>query len=247
MKLTLADPKYLSDSVSIISELVNDVRFRCDKNKIELIAMDPANVAMVIFKLLSSSFTEYKIDEDVEICVSLDSFKQVLKRVKPSDLLTLELDSEKNRLKIKIVGESSRSFNLSLIDITDNEQKIPSLKFPLSVETHSSVFDEAVSDMSIISESVSLIAEKSKFILSSESKLHNARVEVGSDAETNVVLDVDSVRSKYSLEYLKKMVKAGKLSPQVKIQFAENYPLKLDYTVKDKFQLTFLLAPRSDQ
>ena len=248
MRLTLADSKYLTDSISILSELVNDVRLKCDKNQIEIIAMDPANVAMVVFRLLSSAFTEYKVEEDVEICVSLDALKQVLKRSKPSDLLTLELDKEKNKLKVKIVGESSRTFNLALIDINDSEQKIPSLKFPLTVDTHSSVFDEAIADMGIISESVIFNTEANKFVLRSESKLHNARVEVGSDAETTVESEnTDNVKSKYSLEYLKKMVKASKLSSNVRIQFGPSYPLRLDYTVKDKFQLVFLLAPRSDQ
>ena len=247
MRLSLADPKYLVDSVSIISELVNDVRLKCDSDKIELVAMDPANVAMIVFRLLGSAFTEYKIDEPVEICVSLDSFKQVLKRIKPSDVLTLELDKEKNRLKVKIVGESSRTFNLSLIDISDKEQKMPNLKFPITIETPSYILEEAVTDMGIISESVSFVVEPNKFMLNSESKLHNAKVELGGDNETSVASDVESVKSKYSLEYLKKMVKSGKLAPKVKIQFDQNYPLKLDYSVKDKFQLTFLLAPRSDQ
>jgi proliferating cell nuclear antigen len=248
MRLTLADSKYLTDSISILSELVNDVRLKCDKNQIEVVAMDPANVAMVVFRLLSSAFTEYKVDEDVEICVSLDALKQVLRRSKPSDLLTLELDKEKNKLRVKIVGESSRTFNLALIDISDAEQKIPILKFPLTVNTNSSVFDEAIADMGIISESVIFNTEANKFVLRSESKLHNARVEVGSDAETVVVMEgTENVKSKYSLEYLKKMVKASKLTPSVKIQFGPSYPLRLDYTVKDKFQLVFLLAPRSDQ
>ena len=54
MKLTLAEPKYLKDSISIISELVNEASFKITPEAIELVAMDPANVAMVIFKLLSS-------------------------------------------------------------------------------------------------------------------------------------------------------------------------------------------------
>jgi len=67
MKLTLAEPKYLKDSISIISDLVNEARFKVTPEAIELVAMDPANVAMVIFKLLSSAFTEYDVKEDVEI------------------------------------------------------------------------------------------------------------------------------------------------------------------------------------
>ena len=58
MRLTLAEPKYLKDSISIISELVNEAKLKISKDGIELVAMDPANVAMVIFRLLPTAFTE---------------------------------------------------------------------------------------------------------------------------------------------------------------------------------------------
>ena len=56
MKLTLSEPKFFKEPVMIISELVNEVVFKVDKEKLELIAMDPANVAMIVYKLLSSVF-----------------------------------------------------------------------------------------------------------------------------------------------------------------------------------------------
>ena len=62
MKLSLTEPKFLKDSITIISDLVNEARFKITKQSIELVAMDPANVAMVIFKLLSSSFVEYEVE-----------------------------------------------------------------------------------------------------------------------------------------------------------------------------------------
>ncbi|MBS3133118.1 hypothetical protein J4470_03240, partial [Candidatus Woesearchaeota archaeon] len=55
MRLTLAEPKYLKDSISIISELVSETRIKVSSGGIELIAMDPANVAMVVFKLFPSA------------------------------------------------------------------------------------------------------------------------------------------------------------------------------------------------
>ena len=64
MKLTLSEPKFLKDSISIISDLVTEATFKITKDAIELVAMDPANVAMVIFKLLSSSFVEYDVKEN---------------------------------------------------------------------------------------------------------------------------------------------------------------------------------------
>ena len=124
MKLTLEEPKILVDSVGVISELVNDVRFSVDEDKISLIAMDPANVAMIIFNLLSSAFTTYKVEKPVNIAINLDSLKAILRRSKPSDVLTITLDEEKNKLQIQLKSDSTRTFNIALIDVEEKELKI---------------------------------------------------------------------------------------------------------------------------
>ncbi len=240
MKLTLTEPKALTDSISIISELVNEVRLKIDKDKIELIAMDPANVAMIVFNLLSSAFAEYNVEKPQDISINLDQFKQILKRAKPSDVVTIELDEDKNKLNIKIKGESTRTFNISLLSLVDKDQKVPSLKFPTKIETNTLIFNEAIEDMGVIAESVAFIADKDKFTIKSESKLNDATVEV------NVgTIDVsEKTQSKYSLEYLKKIIKGSKLTNTVQIQFGNDYPLRIDYTTKDKLNLAVILAPR---
>ncbi|MCH8907447.1 MAG: hypothetical protein IH840_10195, partial [Candidatus Heimdallarchaeota archaeon] len=127
-------------------------RFKITKDSIELIAMDPANVAMVIFKLLSSAFVEYKVDKDVELTINLSNLKSILRRTKPSDMVTLEL--EENRLKIQIKGTSTRSFLLPLIDIEEKQQKIPELNFPVNIKTTSEVLNDAIEDVDVVGESV---------------------------------------------------------------------------------------------
>jgi len=245
MNVTLAEPKLLVDSVGIISELVNEVLFNVDKDKIELIAMDPANVAMVIFKILSSAFTEYNVEKPVKLAISLDALKAVLRRAKPSDILTLRLDHEKNRLTIQLKSESTRTFNLSLIDVDEKEQKIPDLTFPLRVETSSVIFDEAIQDMDVVADSVGFVIHDNKFIVEAESNLSDARTEIGTDEETTVKsASPDLLKSKYSIEYLKKITKATKLSPKVILQFNKDYPLRADYISKDKLSFSVILAPR---
>ena len=244
MRLVLAEPKFLKDSINIISELVNEVTLKIDKNKIELIALDPANVAMVIFRLLSSAFVEYEVDKPQEISINLDSFKQVLRRAKSRDIIILEL-IKKNQLTVKFKGESAKTFNLALIDIEEKEQKIPDLKFPLRVEIPSTIFDECVEDMSIISESVALIAEKDKFTIQAESKLNTAKVEIVPDEEIKIIVSNDDpVLARYSIEYLKKIAKASKLSDTVMLEFNKEYPLRAVFRVMDKLDLQFILAPR---
>ena len=245
MKLTLAEPRFLKESVNIISDLVNEVRFKIDSDKIEMIAMDPANVAMIVFKLLSSAFVEYEVEHEREICVSLESLKQVLRRAKPSDTLTLKLDLEKNYLKLLLKGESIRTFDLPLIDIDERIQKVPELNFPLRIETNSFILDEAVEDVGVVAESVALTAFNNKFIIQSEGNMGAAKIEISTDDETNIVLNgAESISARYSVEYLKKIIKGGRLTDKVKILLGNDYPLRIEYIIPDKLELSTILAPR---
>jgi len=244
MKLTLADSKILKDSISIISELVNEANFKINKNGVELIAMDPANVAMVIFKLLSSNFTEYSIKQDMSIAINLDNLKQVLRRASPTDMITLELE-DKNKLKIVLRGNTLRTFNIPLIEMEDKEQKIPDLKFSAVVKTDSSILNNAIEDADIVSESVNLQAEPSKFSVLAEGDLSKASIEI--KESDNTVINVEGatkIKSKYSIEYLKKMIAGAKVSDKVDIMFNKDYPLRLNFTALDKASLSFILAPR---
>ena len=244
MKLTLAEPKYFKDSVSIISELVNEGRFLIDKDGIQLVAMDPANVAMVVFKLLSSTFVEFDVKEPREIAINLSSLKQVLRRAGANDALTLSVDE--NKLVVKLVGKSTRTFSLPLIDVDEKEQKVPSLEFPVSVSMNASDLNDSVEDADIVAESVSLIAEQDKFVIQAEGDLSKARIELKADDDTSIKIrgSEKKITSKYSIEYLKKMISGRKIADKVTIEFNKDYPLKLNYTVVDRVQLMFILAPR---
>ena len=77
MKLTLAEPQYLVEPISIISELVTEVKLKLEKDKLEIVAMDPANVAMIIFTLLRFKICKYKV---------INRGKKVIRRLKSNEL-----------------------------------------------------------------------------------------------------------------------------------------------------------------
>lgn len=243
MKLTLAEPKYLRDSLLLISELVNEVRLKITPQAIELVAMDPANVAMVIYKLFSSCFTEYDVKKATEIAINLSNLKQILKRAGPNDMLTLELTGD-NQLQIQMKGVSNRTFSVPLIESEEKEQKIPELNFTVTITTPCSIFNSAIEDVDIVAESVTFVADDKKFVMQAGGDLNKALIEIKGDDTKIVASTKDTLKSKYSVEYLKKMIGGSKLADNVEISLNKDYPLKLEYKVIDRVQLAFILAPR---
>ncbi|MBW3012496.1 proliferating cell nuclear antigen (pcna) [Candidatus Woesearchaeota archaeon] len=243
MKLTLAEPKYLKESINVISELVNQARFKVTKDAVEMVAMDPANVAMVIFKLLSSAFVEYDVDKETELAISLDNLKMIMRRVTPKDMVTLEVADAK--LKITLKGDSKRVFDIPILEPEDKDQKIPDLTFPVSVSLPSTSMEQAIDDADLVAESVLLAVDANNFVVSAEGDLSKASIEIKKDDNTKITADSKKkVKARYSIEYLKKIIRGSKLADTAVIRFNDDYPLKVEYKVVDKLLLAFILAPR---
>ena len=98
------------------------------------------------------------------------------------------------------------------------------------MKTDAAVLSDAIEDVDIVGESVALIADSKTFRISSSSDLQQADVEISPDENTSIEAKAET-KAKYSIEYLKKMIQGAKLSEKVTLQFAKDYPLKLDFTM----------------
>lgn len=236
MILKLDTPKLLGDAFSIISEIVNEVRIKLLEDGMSIVAVDPANVALVIFKLPKESFTQYEAGKEVW-GVNLEDLKRILKRASNSASVIFEQDE--NQLKISIFDKVKRTFSMALIEVETEDKDIPNLEFASTVEIDSTSFSEAIEDAKIVADSASLIAGEGFFMIEGSGSLNSARAEFsGDEAKISGI-----AKSKYSLEYLSKFTKASKVASKVKINFSDDYPLRVDYA-GEKMGLGFILAPR---
>ncbi len=243
MKLVLSDLKLFKDTISIVSELVNEVTFNLNENRLELVAIDAGNVAMVQLRLLSSNFTECEVEGEEKISLNLSSLKQILRRAKSSEVLTMS--TNESHLELVLQGKTRKSFTLPLLD--DGEaQTVPPLEFPVNVTLPSSLLSESIDDMSVVSESMSFMLGADTLSVMAKGDLSDAHVDIPQDEDVRISSDGTPRKSKYGLEFLKKMVNGSKLSDVVIMSLDTNYPLRLDYGVPDKIALSFILAPRVD-
>ncbi|MBM3233524.1 proliferating cell nuclear antigen (pcna) [Candidatus Pacearchaeota archaeon] len=236
MLVKLDSPKILSDVIGIISELVTEVKIKVDRDGLRIVAIDPANVALVSFILPNHAFSSFEVTDET-LGVGLDSLKSILRRAGAGSSLIMQ--TEDNTLKIEIQDKIKRVFTLALIDIEAEDKQVPNLDFSSKIEMSSQDFSDSIEDCSIVADSCSFAVKDSKFIIEAKG-LNSARNEFSGD---EVKIDGINAKSKYSLEYLQKFSKAGKLTDKIKINFSDDYPLKIEFKA-EKAELVFVLAPR---
>ena len=236
MILRLDNPKLMSDAIAIISEVVSEVRIKLLEDGMSIVAVDPANVALVIFKLPKESFSQYETGNEVW-GVNLGDLKKILKRTGTSASVVFE--EENGKLKISIFDKVKRVFSLALIEVSSEDKDIPELNFGARVEMDSEDFARAVEDTDVVADSCSFIANENNFVVEGSGNLNSARAEFSGES-----VEIFGIgKSKYSLEYLMKFIKAVKISSRVVVNFSDDYPLRLDFP-GEKMGVGFVLAPR---
>jgi len=249
-KAMLTDINLLRDSLDVISNFINEGTFTITNNGLSMSAIDPANIAMVLFDLLSSAFNEYKAVGSIKITINIPYFVSILKRAQAGDSVELELSDAGNSLKIKMIGDSVRTFTLPLINARDKKVEAPDKindGFKTKVELEAGVLREGTKDSLMVSDNVLLKCDEKSFNMISIGDSSQVNLELTKGSSSLISLDCKkSVKAKYSLEYLDKMMKAGKLAQSIIMQFADDYPLRVDYKSIDKLRLSFILAPRID-
>ena len=234
MRIKLENASVLSKAVELISELVTEVKIRVNEYGLSITAIDPANVAMVGLRIPKKSFSEFDSGSET-LGVNLDSLKRILKRSSGQ----LVLEKKENLLYIQMEDRIKRNFTLSLIEIESEDKEMPSLDFSARVELQSEDLIDSVEDCAVVADACSFIVKEGKFVIEAKG-MNSTQTEFSGDEAT---INAESCKSRYSIEYLQKFIKASKLTEKTVLNFADDHPLRMDVKT-EAIELSYILAPR---
>ena len=245
-EIRLNEPGILKDALSVTGSFFSEATFKVTKEHIYLCGMDPANVSLVELELLSSSASVWNINQDeYSFSVNIENINNIFKNLKKDDILKIWPDE--NNLILNFIGESDRDYKVPFIELDIKEQKVPELNHKATVNLESKRFYNQIKEAGTVSESVlfKVTGPDAPFILSAVSDLNQLNIKNKPGADINIkIAPGDAAICKYSIEYLKKIADAKKVSDTVKLSFSNDYPLIAEYYVLDKLRLKFILAPR---
>ena len=239
---TLDDISLLRDSIATIAELIDEGEFKVRKDGIELLASDRAVVAVVDFRFSSSNFSEYNYESDRSIGINLNNLLQVLRRAKGNEKMRMKLSE--NTLDITFINGLRRHFTIPLIEMREDVPAgIDKLAFPVSIELSPDTLGDSIDDADLVSDSMVFEVDSEKMLITARNDSSSTETRLESAENLKIVAEKPA-RARYSLDYLKKMIKAKKISDNVMLSFDSNYPMRLRFDFPEKACMTFILAPR---
>jgi proliferating cell nuclear antigen len=247
-KAELEDVGLLQDSMKTISDLISEGLFQLTDDGIELVAADPAMVALVDFKLEEDVFESYELEEETKVGLNLENFYSILRRANSNDTIVLSMDEDDSKFYIKMENTSTRDFSLPVLNLSEDD--IPdtqNLEFEVIADLETVVLEDAIGDAMVVGDSVRISATEDGIDIVSEGDQSNVSFHIDSDAEGVLELEGGEADSMFSLDYLDNMVGAKKLSDTATVKLGDDFPMRMEFVVPDKANLSFVLAPRIEE
>lgn len=244
MEAEFKDAEVFKKMMDTIGSLMSDVSIDFNEEGFAIKAMDPANIAMVLFEAKKSIFSSFNVEKPIKISVSLDDLNGILRLTRKED--RLKMSDSKNRLVIDINGKNKQHFGIPLIDENYTAQKIPQLKFTSEVTVLGSLIKDSVKAAVLVDDSIYFTVDRPRFIISSKSeeKEFSQELSINDNKEIFDMKSDSTTRSKYSIDYLTKFLYAVDPEKPIRMSFSNNYPLKLDYEINSDASMSFILANR---
>ncbi len=244
MEVEITEVLPFKDLMSMVGSLMADVSLDFSADGMSIKAMDPSNIAMVVFEAKSQFFSSFNIKEPTKLSISLDDLNNILRFVKQGERIVMK--DTKGRLGISILGRRQTDFVMPLIGDDYTASKVPQLKLTASVTMLSDILKTGVKMASTVDDSVYFSVEDHVFEISAKNseKEFSQKFDINNDKE---ILDISSeglTKSKYSTDYLTKFISILDDERPAKLSFSNSYPLRIDYQFNDNAQLSFILANR---
>jgi len=224
-------------SIDAISSFIGEGNFRFNDDGISLKAVDPSQIVLVNFAMPKASFDKFSVEPSF-VGLDLAELSRIMARALTNDKMVLNLtDSE---LKLKLDGDITRSFSLPLIDVSEEEIKIPSPEFDASIEINARILKEALKDASLFGSSVVFRVKGNELLIEargSSGALHS----IAKQAKGISIKSKGEIVSKYSLNFLQNIVKDADPGQKILLQMKNDAPMRVSYKIGPA-EIEFFLA-----
>jgi proliferating cell nuclear antigen len=241
--------------IEALKEILTDTNLIIDSTGVKLIATDNSKIVLIHMKLQSDNFEHYFCKEKIKIGINMNNLFKLIKVMGNNDILSLYLNkNETNKLGIRIDNDLKNTqtlFKLNLLDISDDEIKIPPAEFDTELTLPSSDFQKLIRDMTNIGDCVdiksvgeSLMFECRGDFASQETILKENKDNNNEGLKFSMHSTPDKpIQGIFSLKYLVLFTKCTNLCNLIHMYIKNDYPLIIKYTVANLGDIKLCLSP----
>jgi len=231
-----------------IKTLVEEATFDATNEGLTFRAMDPSHVALVDLLIPGSSFEAYSVDKPFKFSLRVEDFVKLMGRSDAKD--TVEISSTPDdTIVMKFTNGYKREYTIHLIETSTGAAPLPKLEFDTKITLTKNVFERVLSDISVVSDQVTIHALKDNLTFSGKSDVGQASIALDKNGADILELQVGSEsRATYNVDYLLSIVKAISTADTIVCEYSSKKPVKLNFRLNQQGgRLDYYLAPRINE
>ena len=245
------EPRYVFES---LVRLLPEALLAFTRDGIAMKAIDPTKTALFDLQFYATGLEDYVLEEEVKVGLIFTTLKDILKRIRATEKLELEVDRERNRFNIYVYPKKGkevglvRRFGVPIVEVMEEEVPELQIDYSATAEIKTDAFVDAINLVKEVSDWVQItIAPEGVTIkgVGDAGKAVEVLFEHGDETLLSLVAD-ETVSSKYSIETIKAFAdKMKSVTKSLKIRIANNKPATFEYYF-GVGELKVVVAPRVD-
>ncbi len=229
-----------------VKTLVEEATFEASNEALTFRAMDPSHVALVDLLMPNVSFMKYEVDKPYKFSLRVEDLVKLIGRSESKDSVEIS-STEEDAISVKLANGYKREFTIHLIESSGGAAPLPKLEFDTKTTLTKSIFEKVLTDISVVSDQVTLLATKDKLMFSGKSDVGKAEISLEKNDADVLDLQVGAEsKATYSIDYLIGITKAlGGISDTLLAEFSTKKPIRLEFKLNDQgARAHYFLAPR---
>ncbi len=231
---------------SAVKTLVEEATFEATTEGLTFRAMDPSHVALVDLMWPNASWEKYEVDKPFKFSMRVEDLVKLVGRSDTKDSVEIS-STEEDAIAVKLVNGYKREFTIHLIEATGGTAPLPKLEFDTKMTLTKAILEKILSDISVVSDQVTILATKEKLTFSGKSDVGKADISLEKNDADVLEMQVGAEsKATYSIDYVSGILKAvGGVTDTVQVELSSKKPLRLEMKLNDQgAKLTYFLAPR---
>lgn len=244
--------QFFKSLIDTISNFIEDGTLIATPDGLTLTAIERSRIAMIDLFMSKDKCVSYDCKDDIELNLNFNDLSKFVTRSSGNEEVSLNFLSDVNKLQVKMKGNSTRTFNIPLLEqVTCESIEGVNLQTDVEITMEASELSKAIKDTEVVADDVDfIVSEDKKFSISAKSDRGSLKVDIDKKPTRFEVGANESVKSKYSIKFLSKMMKASNLSSNVTLLFSRDQPIILNFIINDdenSGKVSFFLAPQVEE
>jgi len=241
-RVVLPEAKLFRDLIETIGNIADEVSLVLTGDGLSIKALDVDQTSLVDVLIPREMFLEYDVSEEVNIGVSINNLKRVLKHIKKGENLSIELEGDYAKFSIGAGGVVGRVSKFRNLDVPVPELPELSINYTVNAKLMAQSLKKVIEDIEAVGGSTQIKATQDAIVFKSigAGKLE---VKFAQGSLALISLEVsEPAESVYDTSKLVNILGVARVSDIVSLQFAAKNPLKAEFSIGPG-RVVYLLAP----